>query len=618
MINETLGLKLAVDATAWRAMFDDMRARWGNFASDAAKASKSAGEGIQSISEKLDHLNGALELIKKGMEAFDKASELAHFAAELDNLNEKVPVERLRMMQDATEGAVTKVDLMKFSLKAMSGELHVTEAGLNVVLKAANTLGDEGFGETMEIAQKLMDSLRKGSSRELREFGVALKDTEDKQANMNAELKKFQELANKEVHVNEGLKQIERAQAAWKDFINDVKSGLGQIVITIGDAINKLLGLMPKSKAQKTFEGLDEGSLAYARGAVPDAPRQPGEVGYFQSGGGSMQRWTFNADAANQMMRFQAARAQYYAMYAPKAAFDDSLSTYQDQFAQQKAMQGPLVEGSQSGPTGPSSSNSFGNLWSNLAKKDASSIFREGGRAIGNAVDPQAYGGPWQTMLRAASTTEGGLNLGGQLDDFLAQGKKINDIEDQIKDKTSILGGAFDSLSSGLAASVDAAITGSDNIGKAFLKASAMALKSIAIESTVRAAFELAMGLASSIFAPGDAARHFAAAGQFAITAAIAGTGAALLGAAGGGFGGGGGGGGGGSPTTPAGNGAVSSGSAPVGPASQNFQIYIGDGFVGRPDELGKQITESINAATKQGRSSVTQGPASVVSYRTG
>src|SRR5262249_47472839 len=120
-------------------------------------------------------------------------------------------------------------------------------------------------------------------------------------------------------------------------------------------------------------------------------------------------------------------------------------------------------------------------------------------------------------------------------------------------EKLNLAGGAFQTLTSGLSAAVDAAISSSDNIGKAFFKASAAALKAIATESAVRAIYETAMGIGASIFSPGDAAKHFAAAGTFAAAAAAAGAGSVLLGGLGGG------GSGGGTPSTPAGGGFASS-----------------------------------------------------------
>jgi hypothetical protein len=94
-------------------------------------------------------------------------------------------------------------------------------------------------------------------------------------------------------------------------------------------------------------------------------------------------------------------------------------------------------------------------------------------------------------------------------------------------------------MSSGLSAAVEAAITGSDSIGKAFMKASAAALKSIAIESTVRALYNTAMGLGSLYFDPPAAVGYFAAAATFGLAAAAAGAGSAVLGSLGGGGAGG-------------------------------------------------------------------------------
>src|SRR6266545_4269012 len=105
-----------------------------------------------------------------------------------------------------------------------------------------------------------------------------------------------------------------------------------------------------------------------------------------------------------------------------------------------------------------------------------------------------------------------------------------------------MLGGAWGVFQGAFGSAVAAAIDGSESIGKAFAKASAAGLKSLAVEYAVRALGEGAFAI--SFFAFGDgkgAATHNLAALKFAAAAAAAGVGSHVLGSLAGGGGGGGG-----------------------------------------------------------------------------
>lgn len=168
--------------------------------------------------------------------------------------------------------------------------------------------------------------------------------------------------------------------------------------------------------------------------------------------------------------------------------------------------------------------------------------------------------------------------------------------EGQLNDTSSVLGGSFAAMTSGLSAAVDAAVTGSMAIGKAFKQAAAAALKSLAIESAVRAAYNTAMGLGALVFRPDAAAGYFAAAAQFSATAVLAGAGGALLG------GGGGGGGGGAAASGPRAVPYVGGGGGGGGGGPQTIVVNIGGGVVASPTELGRVIDEAVNQGRRAGR----------------
>jgi hypothetical protein len=175
----------------------------------------------------------------------------------------------------------------------------------------------------------------------------------------------------------------------------------------------------------------------------------------------------------------------------------------------------------------------------------------------------------------------------------------LEKIQERLQDTTSAAGAAFSTLTSSITAGVDAAIMGSESIGKAVLKAAAASLKGIAIESAARAAFNTAMGFASAAnpFTAGAAPGYFAAAKSFAVAAALAGAGAAGLYAAGGSGGGsGGGGGGGGGPGSTPGGGYAPYRSSGGGEGPVNITMHVN--AMGVTDR--KQAAVALAEATEE------------------
>lgn len=86
-----------------------------------------------------------------------------------------------------------------------------------------------------------------------------------------------------------------------------------------------------------------------------------------------------------------------------------------------------------------------------------------------------------------------------------------------------------DSLQSALTASIAGAMIYGKSIGEAVRVALKATLTSIAVESAVRALFELAKAFACMFWNPAEANAHFIAAAVFGKTAALAGVGAALV-----------------------------------------------------------------------------------------
>ena len=232
----------------------------------------------------------------------------------------------------------------------------------------------------------------------------------------------------------------------------------------------------------------------------------------------------------------------------------------------------------------------------------------EGSVAGGGAYD--RFGNPVSGVGSAGGLSFGGSGLrglGGLVGndrgsfvgdkDLAGMADPLARLKERLGDTTTTAGAAYATLAGGITAAVDAAITGSDSIGKAAAKASASVLKSLAVEATGRAVFEGALAIGSlAIQDYKGAATHGLAAAKFAAAAAVTGSLAAGLGAVASGGGGGGSasagpaGGGFGSPT------GGSSSSAPI-----NIVVNVGAGFANDPQKLGDTIARAVRSAQLKG-----------------
>jgi hypothetical protein len=194
------------------------------------------------------------------------------------------------------------------------------------------------------------------------------------------------------------------------------------------------------------------------------------------------------------------------------------------------------------------------------------SMYRAGGVGLGRSFSGWGSEPSNDPSLGTSFIAGAGAGLAGRGD------SSFDRFADRIGDRTTALGAAFDATTAGISAAVDAAITGSDNIGRAWLRASAMALKALAVENSVRALTAGALAVGAAFFAPAAAGGFAKQAAMHAAAAAAAGLGAAALGGM---AGGGGGGGGYGGSTAPAGGGFAPRARASEGEGPLNVTVNV-------------------------------------------
>ncbi len=213
---------------------------------------------------------------------------------------------------------------------------------------------------------------------------------------------------------------------------------------------------------------------------------------------------------------------------------------------------------------------------------DASSAF--GGAASGGGSD----------VAGIASMFGGGAQGGASGAHWQDQSSRMDEFTAKLQDQSSLVGGAFGTIASGMSAAIDAAITGSESIGAAIKKALGAQLKAIAIESGVRALFETAKGFAALAFGSPTAAAHFKSAAIFGATALAAGVGSAALG------------GGASASSQPTSGGSAqtqnlaSSGRSQQSGGGQTIVINI-NGMVGDGHAVAEQIHKAMNVAQRTG-----------------
>lgn len=582
----------------------DIKDAAGGVAEKVGEAAKKTDDWMLQFNKSIRALRNVGLLVRQTEQAAEFIAKCVEINATLDNLTKKLPTGALEMMEKATGGLVEKLNLMNFGLKAMTGNLHLTQNGLDILLRAAQTLHKQGFGPMEDIMKKLESAFQKGSTRGLNEFNMALQNSADKNKNLITIMKELEKLAEKDVPMTNALSSLEKARVVWANFITDAKSSLGEIVGLIIQSVaslTEMMGLTDKGEKERERELIRQQAKFKAERETPF-----GQTMFFGETGPEY----VDDNDPNTLKRRNELESKYtaegYAMLDRREAddkkrqaldrklgkkwegqftgkdekkdkkhYNDWLDMYMDSLKMFPRLSGfnngfiygdepmELELGLPSDPYGNQGDDNplymdFYGLESLAPGKPSvatalsyDSVFNAKTlMAATGGMDPLTFRQGMRGQRERTSFFEhnrqdydpsrngesGGIggDLAKEWDEFSGN-KRLEAFSEKIKDQTTVVGGAFATLSSGVGAAIEAAVSGSDSIGKAFLKASAAALKGIAVESSVRALYNTAMGFAALATGPINgiaAAGYFKAAAIFSATAIAAGAGGALLGSA--------------------------------------------------------------------------------------
>ncbi len=487
--------------------------------------SDAAVRGANAVTQAMEGLNKAYsrtaDLAGKAMKWGAWAKEQADFAgrtlqtkAAFDQLN--VSMSRL---ERASGGQVSQLRLMEAANKSLRGSMGLTQKQFELTLVAADNLSDQGFGDQIEIQERLAQALKTGSGRALREFGIRVDETKGKLAAHNAILKEYKGIAGNttaEDALSKGLDQFSARVENASVRLRTVIGGATAMTILWLDQLIAKLGLLEgegedrEARLSRMARGQTEAALGFTSETMGKRKTNEqlgafvglGRAQWMQELVPGLGATVSYADSANRtqdiMTRGKADYERRLAALRKAAQQEDSLwKTYEakleaDAERRQKAA---LAE-------------QDALRWAAAAAERRKKLRgllgyspREGGDVIGGfiggAVSSRVRGGPGEDYSytddrtlaqqvearsrlealmgsvatgaatgRAKSTGAGFFGGGGQgMADRIAA---LDNFNKKLLDTNTLLGASFTTVSNGLVGAIDAAITGQESATKAF------------------------------------------------------------------------------------------------------------------------------------------------------
>ncbi len=517
--------------------------------------------GIKGTVFQFNQVMGAAQTAMAGL---NKAWELGKFAEDAKKLGAVVDEALADKLQQAVGGTVTKLEAMKFAAKALTGEMKLTESQMVTVLKAADNLGDRGFGETTEIAEKLTDALRKGTTKALGEYGIQIDETKDKTLKFNESFAALGKIAEDETLAKIG-EDAEQARVAFQDFVNSLKAGIGDIVNTLtanfGSAWEEFIGADRARGAQVRADRALDAALAEVHGFQRSNQARMAAMGYEPG---------FPLDESSPLFRPEGEGV----LISPEQKADVARRASLKRKPKEKYPTGPLGDEFAGGA-------SFGGA--QFSEYEFMQLEQSQQTQYGSGFESMGVGLEHVNQMAADLEAD-------RIREFTAEMDQLNATMQQATDYSGL-------FAEGMAAAVNAALSGG-NVGKAVKNAIQQFLKMKAIESSVMALSEVGKGLAASAVGSPSAPLHFAAAGKLFASAAAAGVGSLAIGAIGGGGGGGAASSAGSSPG-PAGGGFIPAGQ-PMNEKTTSLTVNV-HGFVGDKEGLARELSKVMMTGRRRG-----------------
>jgi len=555
---DTTGLQRAIEqgARATSRLGDaveGMRSKW-----------DSAISGIVASAARLD---GALALVERGVRTLRTGLDWSADIAQFDALSKALPTGAFEKFSAASKESASRSDLLRVSVKSMTGELGLTEDQMTRVWRAAEALSRHGMEPTATIAEQLARALQKNGET-LDNFGVAIERTGDQALDTERALAKLDQIVADTGPVDARTASLRQLNAQLEDVTLWIKRVVAAAVAALADLVraNQEYGLWG-----------DFGEAASEAISNPLNIRgNRGTVGRLFKRGGYAELAAMQAEYNRPTLTYEQEMSQdfgegtvvnvaeYRAGVAAGARLD--YSGYDV---------GSLDAAGTRFTSAPTTGFGLGDYESNLdeleARGDVSSAFS--GR-----VDP--FG---ESRVAGSIGSDATERASAAMADLTYQTALYRDTARE----------AFGALGSGLVMAAEAALTGGQSVSAVVRQT----LRGLGTQAKIRAGMELGEGFAALALGPlggVSAGAHFKAAAIFAGVAAAAGIAAGAMG--GGGAGGGGG-------YAPAGGFRAPSTGRGGAEGGDTYYITISNSHVMDKADMAKRIADEVRAAKRGGHS---------------
>lgn len=170
---------------------------------------------------------GAVLAYKAASKSLDSYIANTNLASATAGLN-------MNKLTAATRGLVEQTDLMRVAAELQTGAWKLNEREIETVLRSADALSRRVGGELEPTLQKLTESLKKGTTEELKQLGIQAKD---KTAVMRELGLVIDEVGVSGDRTGDGLK---RAGVKMRDTLDNLATATGRVVIQLEPMIEKL------------------------------------------------------------------------------------------------------------------------------------------------------------------------------------------------------------------------------------------------------------------------------------------------------------------------------------------------------------------------------------------
>lgn len=593
MIEQQVHTKVTADASQANAEMGKFKKAVDDVGGAGASLGQKIAKGLDSAMTALAKFNLAIGGVQAGVGLLREGLDALRDVEAFHKLEAAVPVEVFERLDAATGNLFKKQQLLTVATKALNADFKFTAGQMADVLNASRTLSERGYGPMEQIQEKLIKSVSK-QGEGLDDFNLIIDKTKSGVERTSEVLAKLHGLAQ-EGSITDETRTIAEMDRAFEDLAMTLKEDIVPIIVQLVSLIHEtiagwddMLGGIERRQAQLQRDQA-RADLERTRTGLDF------QIGLDEANNAQVRR--------DRLLYGRAAEysdADYY------AAMQADLGTPSTKWVGTSSAKGGagvtpvyVVNAREVGEHTVEPWYSAGEGDFGAAAWDSSSLdvldFQNANRMtderqLANSANRRGLG---QLRGQGSSFTGSG--------DLAAMADPLKQMKDDLADTNTVVGATYATLAAGMAAAVDAAITGGESITRAAARASAGVLKALAIEAIGKAGWYGVEALGYAIV--GDAARATAsalAAGRYAAqAAALAGLAAGLGSLAGGGGGASAAAPGGGGFTATAGGGYAIPGGG--GGGGHNITIVVGGG-VTDTKAIANAVTEGLRQAERQGQ----------------